>query len=85
MDDVVPIGMYEIILDEKLSQEEPNTSNVIDQVDKAEEVVVAPKIIQTQFKKVVQDEVFETRKPLYDQNQDECTLTLLQMLHHMFR
>lgn len=75
LDDVVPIGMYEIILDEKLSQEEPNTSNVIDQVDKAEEVVVAPKIIQTQFKKVVQDEVFETRKPLYDQNQDECTLT----------
>ncbi|KAI5952938.1 RDH54 [Candida margitis] len=72
LDDVIPIGMYEIILDEKLGQDESDNVKPVEQV---EEVVVAPKIVQTKFKKVVQDEVQETRKPLYEENQDKFTLT----------
>ncbi|KAG5419060.1 RDH54 [Candida metapsilosis] len=73
LDDVIPIGMYEIILDEKMSQDDADKA--VEKVEEKVETVVAPKIVQTQFKKVVHEEVPEPRKPLYDENQDEFTLT----------
>jgi len=75
LDDVIPIGMYEIVLDEKMSQDEPDNAKGVKHINKVEEVVIAPQIVQTKFKKVVQDEVLESRKPLYDENRDIFTLT----------
>ncbi|KAI5967770.1 RDH54 [Candida theae] len=74
LDDVIPIGGYEIILDEKLSQEGSDvTSDVNKTAIEVEEVIVAPKVVE-QFKKVVHDASPEPRKPLYD-DADKFTLT----------